>query len=65
MSKKKKDVREPEQEMKPETQEAAAEETGETAEADTAADIICLAPAQWLPHWVSRPFWSRKNVRER
>ena len=37
MSKKKKDVREPEQELKPETQEAAAEETGETAEAEAEA----------------------------
>ena len=40
MSKKKKDVREPEQEMKPETQEAAAEETGETAEAEAVPEEV-------------------------
>ena len=40
MSKKKKDVREPEQELKPETQEAAAEETGETAEAEAVPEEI-------------------------
>ena len=40
MSKKKKDVREPEQELKPETQEAAAEETGETAEAEAVPEEV-------------------------